>query len=71
MLENLRSLVNWRLVVYGLLYILIMRFRPEGIMGYKEFSLKKTIKFFKELPQNWPGYMEKFKEKLTGRRKRS
>ena len=71
MLEYLRSLVNWRLVVYGLLYILIMRFRPEGIMGYKEFSLKKTIKFFKELPQNWPGYMEKFKEKLTGRRKRS
>ncbi|WP_312701840.1 branched-chain amino acid ABC transporter permease [Sedimentibacter sp.] len=51
-LEYLRFLVNWRLVVYGLLYILIMRFRPEGIMGYREFSLKSTIRFFKEFPQN-------------------
>ena len=62
MLEYLRFLVNWRLVVYGLLYILIMRFRPEGIMGYKEFSLKKAIQFFKEFPQN----MVKIKEKCTG-----
>jgi len=61
MLEYLRFLVNWRLVVYGLLYILIMRFRPEGIMGYKEFSLKKAIQFFKEFPQN----MVKIKEKWT------
>lgn len=62
MLEYLRFLVNWRLVVYGLLYILIMRFRPDGIMGYKEFSLKKTIRFFKEFPQN----MRKLKGKLAG-----
>ncbi len=61
MLEYLRFLVNWRLVVYGLLYILIMRFRPEGIMGYKEFSLKKTIQFFKEFPQNGTKIMEKWK----------
>ncbi|NLY72221.1 MAG: branched-chain amino acid ABC transporter permease [Tissierellia bacterium] len=62
MLEYLRFLVNWRLVVYGLLYILVMRFRPEGIMGYKEFSLKKTILFFKEFPQN----MGKLKGKWVG-----
>lgn len=60
MLEYLRFLVNWRLVVYGLLYILIMRFRPEGIMGYKEFSLKKTIQFFKEFPQNKVKIMKKW-----------
>lgn len=60
MLEYLRFLVNWRLVVYGLLYILIMRFRPEGIMGYKEFSLIKTIQFFKEFPQNKAKIMEKW-----------
>jgi branched-chain amino acid transport system permease protein len=59
-LEYLRFLVNWRLVVYGLLYILIMRFRPEGIMGYKEFSLKNTIQFFKEFPQNKAKIMEKW-----------
>lgn len=75
MLEYLRFLVNWRLVVYGLLYILIMRFRPEGIMGYKEFSLKKTIQFFKEFPQNKVRIMEKWtrfwaerKKKTNGRR---
>ena len=60
MLEYLRFLVNWRLVVYGLLYILIMRFRPEGIMGYREFSLKKTIQFFKEFPQNKAKVIEKW-----------
>ena len=61
-LEYLRFLVNWRLVVYGLLYILIMRFRPEGIMGYKEFSLKKTIQFFKEFPENKAKIMDKLME---------
>lgn len=61
-LEYLRFLVNWRLVVYGLLYILIMRFRPEGIMGYKEFSLKKAIQFFKEFPENKVKIMDKWME---------
>lgn len=51
MLEGLRSLVNWRLVIYGLLYVLIMRFRPEGLLGYKEFSFKGMVRFFRELPQ--------------------
>ena len=51
MLEYLRFLANWRLVIYGLLYIIIMRFRPQGLMGYQEFSLKKTVQFFKDLPQ--------------------
>jgi len=70
MLEYLRFLVNWRLVVYGLLYIFIMRFRPEGIMGYKEFSLKKTIQFFKEFPQNRVKIIEKLKQPWTERTKK-
>ncbi len=71
MMEALRSLVNWRLVAYGLLYILIMRFRPEGLMGYKEFSLKKTIVFFRDLPKNMPTYVANIKAKFAGRRKES
>ena len=63
MLEYLRFLANWRLVIYGLLYIVIMRFRPQGLMGYQEFSLKKTVKFFKELPRNLKKLPEKFKKK--------
>ena len=66
MLEYLRFLVNWRLVVYGLLYIVIMRFRPEGIMGYKEFSLKKTVVFIKEFPQNREIYMQRLARLWAG-----
>lgn len=68
MLESLRFLVNWRLVIYGLIYVLIMRFRPEGIMGYKEFSIKGTIRFFRELPEKWAALKEKI---ANGRRKQS
>ena len=71
MLEYLRFLVNWRLVVYGLLYILIMRFRPEGIMGYKEFSLKKTIAFFKDFPQNITKIKDKWKDFWEERTKKT
>lgn len=71
MLEYLRFLVNWRLVVYGLLYILIMRFRPEGIMGYKEFSLKKTIAFFKDFPQNITRIKDKWKDFWEERTKKT
>ena len=48
-LEYLRSLVEWRLVIYGALLVLLMRFRPQGVMGYKEFSVKGTIAFLKSV----------------------
>jgi branched-chain amino acid transport system permease protein len=52
LLETLRIFSNWRLVIYGLLLILIMRFRPEGLMGYKEFSIKWFVTTMKSLPEN-------------------
>lgn len=30
---------DWRLVIYGLLLVLLMRFRPQGIMGNKDLSI--------------------------------
>ena len=36
--EVLRGLDMWRLPAYGLLLILIMNFRPQGLMGYREVS---------------------------------
>lgn len=63
MLETLRAITNWRLVIYGLLYVVIMRFRPEGLFGYKEFSLKKTIAFFKDFKGNMARIKEKRAEK--------
>lgn len=37
--EFLRSLSEWRLVIYSVLLILMMLFRPKGLMGTSEFSL--------------------------------
>ena len=39
--EILRSLIEWRLVIYGLVFVMIMIFKPEGLFGYKEISLKR------------------------------
>jgi branched-chain amino acid transport system permease protein len=36
--EVLRFLTNWRLIIYGLLFVVIMVFRPEGILGYHEMN---------------------------------
>ena len=49
--EVLRVASMWRLVAYGLLLVLIMIFRPQGIFGYREISitgLARTVyrKFF-------------------------
>ncbi|MDR3255290.1 MAG: branched-chain amino acid ABC transporter permease [Synergistaceae bacterium] len=36
--EMLRSLEMWRLPAYGLLLVVIMVYRPQGLMGYREIS---------------------------------
>ena len=42
--EFLRILQDYRLVIYPLLLILIMIFKPSGLMGTKEFSPFKLFK---------------------------
>ena len=37
--EALRVANIWRLAAYGLLLVLIMIFRPQGLLGYREISL--------------------------------
>jgi len=37
--EALRVASLWRLVAYGLILVLIMVFRPQGLFGYREISL--------------------------------
>jgi len=49
--EALRVANIWRLVAYGLLLVLIMVFRPQGLMGYREFSL--------DLVKGWFGLARK------------
>jgi branched-chain amino acid transport system permease protein len=41
--EFLRGFADWRMVIYSLTLILMMIFRPSGLLGTKEFSLSKTV----------------------------
>ena len=52
--EFLRMANMWRLVIYGLMLILIMIFRPAGLMGYREFSLKPLLALWKRLANRKP-----------------
>jgi branched-chain amino acid transport system permease protein len=37
--ELLRSLAEWRLILYGFLFVIVMIFRPQGLLGYVEMNL--------------------------------
>jgi branched-chain amino acid transport system permease protein len=41
--EFLRFLQDFRLVIYPVILILVMLFRPQGLLGMKEFSFTGTI----------------------------
>jgi len=47
-----------RMIIYALVLILIMIFRPSGLMGNVEFSLSKLLK----RPQDNPGTIENMKQ---------
>jgi branched-chain amino acid transport system permease protein len=50
--EALRVANIWRLVAYGLLLVLIMVFRPQGLMGYRELSLDLVRSWYRRI---WKG----------------
>ena len=45
--EFLRVAAMWRLAFYGLLLVAIVVLRPEGLMGYSEFSLAGVARLVK------------------------
>jgi branched-chain amino acid transport system permease protein len=49
--EVLRAFAMWRLVIYGLLFVVIMLFRPEGLFGNKEIAgeLKRLWRWIKRV----------------------
>lgn len=47
--EVLRVFSQWRFVIYGFLFVVIMLFKPEGLLGYREFSVKGIVNWFKGL----------------------
>lgn len=55
-LQNFGAL---RMILYALILILIMIFRPSGLMGHLEFSLSKLL----NRPEDLPGASEKLEER--------
>ena len=41
--EILRPLAEWRMVIYALILIIVMIFRPPGLLGRREFSLRNLL----------------------------
>jgi branched-chain amino acid transport system permease protein len=37
--EFLRQFAEWRLIIYGFLFVIVMIFRPQGLLGYVEMNL--------------------------------
>jgi branched-chain amino acid transport system permease protein len=47
--ELLRFFTEWRLILYGLMFVVIMIFKPEGLLGYTEVNLPMVTAFVKNL----------------------
>ena len=45
--EALRFLQNYRLLFYPVVLIFVMLFRPQGLLGTKEFSFVRTFDWIK------------------------
>lgn len=41
--EMLRVVARWRLVIYGLAMVVIMLFKPEGLLGNRELTLYPVV----------------------------
>ena len=55
--EFLRFLQNYRLLIYPVILILVMLFRPQGLMGIKEISFVKVY-------EGIPGFVGMLKKKV-------
>ena len=58
--EFLRFLQNYRLLIYPVILILVMLFRPQGLLGMKELSFVKVY-------DGIPGLVRRVAAKLKGR----
>lgn len=47
--EVLRVVARWRLVIYGLAMVVIMLFKPDGLLGNKEITLYPAVKRVKAM----------------------
>ncbi|MDX9863649.1 MAG: branched-chain amino acid ABC transporter permease [Anaerolineaceae bacterium] len=47
--ELARAAAEYRMLAYGVAVVLIVTLRPSGLMGYREFSFKKTVAWIKNV----------------------
>ncbi len=47
--ELLRSFAEWRLIIYGFLFVIVMIFRPQGLLGYVEMNFTFVRVWWKKL----------------------
>lgn len=45
--EALRSFAEYRMIIYPLILIIMMLFRPKGLLGREEFQISKVINYLK------------------------
>lgn len=50
--ELLRSFSGFRMLLYGLAVVVIIVIKPSGLMGYREFSLKRILLYIRGLLDN-------------------
>lgn len=51
--EIFRSMAEYRMLLYGIAVVLVIMLKPSGLYGYKEFSFRRMIRWFKNLPQRF------------------
>lgn len=64
--EALRVFSDWRMIAYALLLILVMIFKPSGLMGQYDFSMKRLLEgtlngdYYKSLKKKWGKLQKKW-----------
>lgn len=61
--EMFRSLSEYRMLLYGIAVVLVILLKPDGLYGYKEFSLRRFIKWWAHAPENFKKMFSKKSKK--------
>lgn len=64
--EFLRFLQNFRLLIYPVILIIVMLFRPQGLLGYKELSFVNLVMNFPTYPERIKKWISSFGKKNNG-----
>lgn len=46
---------EWRMVIYGVIVVFIILFKPSGLMGYRELTFSGVNKFFRKIKKLFSG----------------